>query len=142
MKENKKIYIALGSNLGNRNKNLETSLKEISKFAEITKKSSIYETKPIGYKDQGDFLNMVIEIETELSPTDLMIKLHEIEHKMGRTRRKKNGPRTIDLDILLYKDEIVSEPNLKIPHPRMYKRKFVLEPLAEIAPHIIIQKNE
>ncbi len=136
----KKAYIALGTNLGNRDENLKTVLKEIKKIANITKKSSIYETDPIGYKDQGKFLNMAIEIQTQLSPIDLIVKLQEIEHKMGRVRTIENGPRIIDLDILLYRNEIINEKNLKIPHPRMHSRKFVLEPLNEIAQNVIHPK--
>ncbi len=132
--ENKKIYLGLGTNLDNRRENLKIALKEIAIFAKIKNKSSIYETEPVGYKDQGKFLNMVIEIEADLSPQELIIRLHEIEHKMGRDRSKeiKNGPRIIDLDILLYGNKKIDEPHLKIPHPRMHKREFVLKPLSEI----------
>ncbi|MBT4917647.1 2-amino-4-hydroxy-6-hydroxymethyldihydropteridine diphosphokinase [Candidatus Peregrinibacteria bacterium] len=133
MKENKTIHIALGSNLQDRKKNLQTAIKEIANFADISKKSSIYETEPVGYKDQGKFLNQVIEIKADISPTDLIIRLQEIEHKMGRTREITNGPRTIDLDILFYENEVVETDSLTIPHPRMHERAFVLEPLNEIA---------
>ncbi len=133
MKENNKVFIGIGTNLGDREQNLKTVLEEIAKIAEIKKKSSIHETKPVGYKDQGDFLNMVIEIKTNLLPTDLIIRLHEIEHKMGRAREIKNGPRIIDLDILTYGNLKINEPNLKIPHPRMHERDFVLKPLKEIS---------
>lgn len=129
-----KIYIGLGTNLGDREQNLQIALKELSNFSKITKSSSIHETRPVGYKNQNDFLNMVIEIETDLSPTELIIRLQEVEHKMGRVKIIKNGPRIIDLDILLYGKKKIYEPNLIIPHPRMYKREFVLKPLAEIAP--------
>lgn len=130
-------YIALGSNLGNREKILELALEEIEKQAKITKKSKIHETKPVGYKKQGDFLNMTIEINTELTPEELIIRLQEIEHKLGKVRETKNGPRTIDLDILFYNDEIIDHQYLKIPHPRLHKRAFVLNPLSEIAPDLI-----
>lgn len=132
-----KIYIGLGTNIGNRQHNLETALNEISEFSTITKKSSIYETEPMGFKPQPDFLNMVIEIDSELTPSELIIKLQEIEHKMGRIREMKNGPRIIDLDILLYNDLVINHPNLIIPHPRLFERQFVLKPLSEIAPKII-----
>lgn len=128
-----KVFIALGTNLGNREKNLQTALTEITTFSRIINKSSIYETEPYGYKKQNDFLNMAIEIETGLSPVELIIRLQEIEHKMGKNREIKNGPRLIDLDILLYNQEIISQPNLKIPHPHMHERNFVLTPLAEIS---------
>lgn len=136
----KVVYLGLGTNLKDRLKNLKTALKEIKKIANITKKSSIYETDPIGYKDQGKFLNMAIEIQTLFSPIDLIVSLQEIEHKMGRIRTIKGGPRIIDLDILLYGNEIIDEKNLKIPHIRMHERKFILEPLNEIAPKVIHPK--
>lgn len=127
-----KVYLGLGSNLGDRKANLETTLEEISQIITVSKRSQIYETEPYGYKKQRDFLNMVIEIETSLSPTELIIKLHEIEHKMGRLREITNGPRKIDIDIIFYNDEIIESQNLKIPHPDMHKRKFVLKPLTDI----------
>lgn len=127
-----KSYIGIGTNLGDRNQNIKTAIKKITKFGKIIKKSSIYETDPIGYKNQGKFLNLVIEIETELNPEKLLKTLQKIEKRMGRTRTFKNGPRIIDLDILLYNDEKIDKPTLKIPHPRMRKRKFVLKPLSEI----------
>ena len=134
MKENKTVFIALCTNIGNRKQNLQAALEKIAEATKITKESSIYETNPVGYKEQGKFLNMAIEIETELSPVELMTALHEIEHKMGRNRDTgiKNGPRIIDLDILLYGNEKIDKPNLKIPHPRMHEREFVLKPLSEI----------
>ncbi|NIA01943.1 MAG: 2-amino-4-hydroxy-6-hydroxymethyldihydropteridine diphosphokinase [Nitrospirae bacterium] len=131
MKENK-VFIGIGTNVGDRRQNIENALFEIGKIASIKKKSSIHETKPVGYKDQGDFFNMAIGIETDLKPIDLIIKLQEIEHKMGRVRDIKNGPRIIDLDILTYGNEIINEPDLIIPHPRMFERDFVMKPLKEI----------
>ena len=131
MKENK-VFIGIGTNVGDRGQNIENALFEINKIASIKKKSSTHETKPVGYKNQGDFFNMAIEIETQLKPIDLIIKLQEIEHKMGRVRNIKNGPRIIDLDILTYGDEIINEPDLIIPHPRMLERDFVMKPLKEI----------
>lgn len=141
---NKTVYIALGSNIENREQNLKLALEEIKEFAHITKESKIHETKPWGYKDQDDFLNMAIAIETDLEAINLLARLQEIEHKMGRTREIKNGPRTIDLDILLYGNEIIERKLLKIPHPEMHKRKFVLKPLLEIAEsleHPILKKT-
>lgn len=131
MKANK-AYLSLGSNLGDRESLLKKALSEIKKIAKITKKSKIYETSPVGYKHQGNFLNMVIKIETNLSPQVLLEKLQKIEKELGRERKIKNGPRTIDIDILTFEDTIVDEPNLKIPHPGMYQRKFVLVPLLEL----------
>lgn len=130
-------FLALGTNLGDREKNLQTAISEIEKFATVEKKSSIYQTDPVGYLKQGKFLNMAIEIHTTLRPNRLIFKLHEIELKMGRTREIKNGPRTIDLDILLYEDQIIKSVELEIPHPRTIERKFVLEPLNEIASDVI-----
>lgn len=127
-----KVYIALGSNLGDREKNLQIALEEIEKFATIKQKSSVHETEPVG-PPQEKYLNMAIEISTELPPIILLVRLQEIEHKMGRVREIENGPRIIDLDILLYDKYIINQPNLKVPHPRMHKRLFVLEPLQEIA---------
>ncbi|MFH1284390.1 MAG: 2-amino-4-hydroxy-6-hydroxymethyldihydropteridine diphosphokinase [Candidatus Peregrinibacteria bacterium] len=142
MKANKNSFIGLGTNLGNRKENLAHALKEISIFAKITKKSSVYETPPVGYKKQRPFLNMVIKIKTSLSPQNLLKKLKETEKKMGRTKTVKNGPRIIDLDILFYGKEIVAEKNLKIPHPRLHERDFTLKPLYEISPGKIHPKLE
>ncbi len=136
MKENK-VFIALGTNLGNREENLNTAISEIAKFATIKAKSSIYETDPVGYRHQGKFLNMAIEIHTTLEPKELLTNLQQIENKMGRVRKIKNGPRIIDLDILLYEDQIIKSEGLDIPHPLMTERKFVLEPLNEIASDVI-----
>lgn len=133
MKENS-IFLSLGSNLGNRAKNLQTAIDEISKFADIKSKSSIYETSPMGYKDQGYFLNQVIEVLSALTPLEMIFRIEEIEHKMGRVREIENGPRPIDIDILFYGETILNNPNLQIPHPGIEKRKFVLIPLEEISP--------
>ncbi|PIZ76139.1 2-amino-4-hydroxy-6-hydroxymethyldihydropteridine diphosphokinase [Candidatus Peregrinibacteria bacterium CG_4_10_14_0_2_um_filter_38_24] len=136
MKANK-AYLSLGSNLGDREKFLEKAISEIKKITDVTKKSKIYETSPVGYKNQGAFLNMVIQVKTNLTPQKLLEEFMKIEKKLGRERRIKNGPRTIDIDILTFGNTIVDEPNLKIPHPRMHERKFVLVPLMEL-----IDKNE
>lgn len=135
--ENNIVYIALGSNLGNREVNLATAIDEIATFAHIIEKSQIHDTEPVGYRDQNNFLNMVISARTDLSPAELIIKLHEVEHKMGRVREIEQGPRIIDLDILFYNEEIINQPHLKIPHPRMHNRSFVLEPLSEITQNFI-----
>ncbi len=131
MKANK-AYLSLGSNIENRENFLKKAILEIKKIAKIIKKSKIYETSPVGYKKQRDFLNMAIKIETTLISQELFAKLQEIEKKLGREKKIKNGPRTIDIDILTFEDTIVDEVNLKIPHPRMYERKFVLIPLLEL----------
>jgi len=131
MKANK-AYLSLGSNIENREDFLKKAIFEIKKIAKILKKSKIYETSPVGYKKQGDFLNMAIKIATKLNPQELFEKIQKIERELGRERKIKNGPRTIDIDILTFEDTIIDEPNLKIPHPRMHERKFVLVPLLEL----------
>lgn len=136
----KQAYIALGTNIEPRNNYIKDALKQLSQHSNITiiKESSIYETAPVGYKNQSDFLNMVIEIDTSLSPEDLLNYCQDIENSLGRKRTIRYGPRTIDLDILLYNQECVKTDRLIIPHPRMHERAFVLIPLQEIAPHLII----
>lgn len=132
-------YIAFGANLGEKEKNIENALDQIDNHPEmhITKKSSIIETEPWGYENQDNFLNGVIEVQTSLSPKELMQTLLEIEKQGGRTREIKNGPRTIDLDVIFY-DNIVSDDEfITIPHPRMHEREFVLKPLSELNPDFI-----
>ncbi len=138
-KVNKGIFLSIGTNLNDRSENIRRALEKIKEFAKIIKLSSIYETEPVGYKDQGYFLNCVVKISTSLSPTELMIKAKEIEHQMGRSLQKriKNGPRIIDIDILLYNDIKIKEKNLVLPHPKMHERNFVLIPLKEIEENII-----
>jgi 2-amino-4-hydroxy-6-hydroxymethyldihydropteridine diphosphokinase len=133
------VYISFGSNLGDRLKNIKLGLQFIScnRSITITKKSSLYETEPVGYENQGWFLNGVIEIKTSVSPHKLLSLLKKVERKLGRKRTIRWGPREIDLDILLYNQKCVDTPSLTIPHPRMHKRGFVLVPLVEIAPQII-----
>ncbi len=127
-------YIAIGSNLGDRQGNMDKAMSYLknSDDIKVTKVSSIYETEPIGGPPQGKFLNGVIEIETLLSPLDLLDRLLKIEMRLGRVRSLKNGPRTIDLDILLYSDTQINNEHLVIPHPHMQEREFVLRGLREI----------
>ncbi len=131
-------YIALGSNLGDRKKNLTTALFHLVREPRIIleKLSSFIETKPYGVTDQPDFLNGCCRIWTDLSPRQLLTALQAIEDKMGRVRTRRWGERIIDLDILLYDDITVNDPDLVIPHPDMKNRAFVLEPLKEIAPDL------
>ena len=131
-------YIGLGSNMGDKSGNILKSLDLLGQFKKIkvVKRSSLYETEPVGYEDQDWFVNAVAELETELSPRELLDALMKIEQDMGRKREIKWGPRTIDLDILLYDQLCLNEPDLIIPHPRMHERSFVLVPLAEIAPNV------
>ncbi|WP_010285437.1 2-amino-4-hydroxy-6-hydroxymethyldihydropteridine diphosphokinase [Bacillus timonensis] len=130
---NNTAYIALGTNLGNREHYLCSALKAIQdEKVLITDFSSIYETDPVGYEDQNQFLNMVIKVKTNLSPVDLLQVLQTIELQSGRERKIRWGPRTLDLDILLYNHENIETDRLIVPHPRMTERAFVLVPLAEI----------
>ena len=130
-----KVHLSLGSNLGEREKNLARAVDELEKRGvKILRRSSIYETEPVEIREQAWFLNCAIEVVTELQPQQLMNLLLEIELELGRRREIKYGPRTIDLDILLQGDTIVNTPELTIPHPKMAERRFVLVPLAEIAP--------
>jgi len=140
----KKIsYIGLGSNLGDRLANINKAIEYLRENQDIAVEevSSIIETEPQGGPPQGKFLNAVVKIRTALKPKELLRVLQGIEEKLGRVRNIKNGPRTIDLDILLYGDEKIDEPDLKIPHPRMRERSFVLRPLLEIEPNIFKRLN-
>ncbi len=132
-----KVYLALGSNLGDREKNLEEARERIAAFVSITRVSSIYETEPVGVKEQPWFLNQVLAGTTILSPIDLLRRVKKIETEMGRTEGIRFGPRPIDIDILFYDRVIELSPILTIPHPRLHERAFVLTPLAEIAPELI-----
>lgn len=127
-------YIGVGSNLGDRNKNIEEAMKKLDDTGGVKVKrvSNIYETEPVGGPEQGKYLNGVIEIETTFKPKKLLYSLQNIENQLGRVRTVKNGPRTIDLDILLYGDKKIDEQGLKIPHPRMNEREFVMKPLREL----------
>ena len=131
------VYLALGSNIGTREKYLKGAVEKIAEQSELLAHSSLYETEPVGYENQGWFLNAVIKIQTSLSAQKLLQFLLAIEEKLERTRTIKNGPRTIDLDILFYGTEIIEKDDLKIPHPRLQNRAFVLTPLNEIAPRLI-----
>lgn len=133
-----RIFLSLGTNLGDKEGNLELALQLLSENIKILKKSSYYETEPVGYKDQPWFLNMVVEGETELSPEATLLFTKAIEMEMKRVKTIINGPRTIDVDILLFGNEKIETENLKIPHPRMLLRAFVLIPLFEIAPDLVI----
>jgi 2-amino-4-hydroxy-6-hydroxymethyldihydropteridine diphosphokinase len=132
------VYIGIGSNIGSREENCLRAIGFLkSTRLSITKQSSMYETAPWGMKEQPSFINMAIEIQTDLSPQELLILLKKIECDMGREQTTKWGPRIIDLDILLYGDRMINENGLKIPHPLMNERNFVLIPLSEIAPGLI-----
>jgi 2-amino-4-hydroxy-6-hydroxymethyldihydropteridine diphosphokinase len=132
-------YIGLGSNLGDRQYYINTAIKRIRLLMDtrVTKISKIIETHALGGPPQGPYLNCVIEIQTALSAYELLKKLQKIEVNLGRVRTIKNGPRNIDLDILLYGDVRIKEDSLCIPHPRMFQREFVMEPLKDIAPEVV-----
>jgi 2-amino-4-hydroxy-6-hydroxymethyldihydropteridine diphosphokinase len=132
------IYLSLGSNVGERAENIAQAIATLARFGvRAVKRSGLYETEPVEFLAQDWFLNCVVEVETELSPGELMRALLEIERGMGRERLLPKGPRIIDMDILLYGARMVRESDLEIPHPRMTERRFVLVPLAEIAAGVL-----
>ena len=127
------VYLGLGSNIGDREANLRQALEELqTPDLRLCRSSSLYETEPMGLREQAWFLNQVAEFETELLPLALLRRIHEVETKLGRRREVLNGPRTIDVDILLYGNTVMKTAELQIPHPRYRERRFVLEPLAEL----------
>lgn len=134
----KRAYIGLGSNVGQRRDFIEAAMQRLSQApgVRLLRQARLYETEPVGpvgLEDQPWFFNTVVEIETSLSPRELLALCQQIEVTVGRRPRQRYGPREIDLDILLYDEEIVSEPDLRIPHPQLHQRRFVLAPLAELA---------
>lgn len=134
------IYIALGANIGDRARQLSAAIDEMERTGlHVTKQSSVYETAPVGYTEQPSFFNMVVEVESRQSSDELLKTLQQIEQRLGRERLFKNGPRTIDLDILFYNGEDIQSEHLTVPHPRMQERAFVLAPLAEIAPELVVR---
>jgi len=137
------VYLALGSNLGNRLANLKNAISNFTPQLDVKKKSPVYETPPWGYADQPKFLNQVVMAETYLEPQDLLDHLKRLEVVLGREPTFQNGPRLIDVDILFYDDVEIDSPPLQIPHPRLHQRGFVLVPLHDLAPeliHPILQK--
>jgi 2-amino-4-hydroxy-6-hydroxymethyldihydropteridine diphosphokinase len=132
------IYLSLGSNIGERAQNIARAIALLPAHGvRVVRKSSSYETEPVEFLAQGWFLNCVVEVETDLAPGELMRALLTIERAMGRERVAPKGPRIIDMDILLFGPLVVREKDLEIPHPRMTERRFVLVPLAEIAPDVV-----
>jgi 2-amino-4-hydroxy-6-hydroxymethyldihydropteridine diphosphokinase len=129
-------YIGLGSNLGDREENLRRALERLG----AARVSAIRETDPVGVTEQPRFLNAVAELQTDLPPRELLDRLLEIERDLGRDRSNEArwGPRTIDLDLLLYDDDVIDEPGLTVPHPRLAERRFVLEPLQELEPGLVL----
>ena len=138
------VYLSLGSNVGDRELQLRDALRRLGANGRVVAVSSFYETEPVEFTDQAWFLNCVVALETTETPEQLMMALLQIEQQMGRRRIQKKGPRAIDIDILLFDEAIVDSPALTIPHPAMHQRRFVLEPLAEIAPevrHPVLEKT-
>ncbi len=136
-KEAVKVYLALGSNMGDRRRYLERAIQHLPPPVRVLKTSTIYETEPWGYEDQPAFLNQVIQGRTTLSPPELLVYLKDIEDHMGREETFRYGPRVIDIDILFYGSRTYEDEMLQIPHPRIAERAFVLIPLAEIAPDLM-----
>jgi 2-amino-4-hydroxy-6-hydroxymethyldihydropteridine diphosphokinase len=131
------IYLALGSNLGDRMGNLASALERLSQKVTIKKVSSVYETEPVYYKEQPLYLNVVLSAVTKLEPSDLLRFVKGVESDLGRQSSFRNAPRLIDIDILFYSDRVVQTAELTIPHPGIAERAFVLAPLAEIAPGLV-----
>jgi len=136
------VFLGIGTNLGDRERNLQEARAALSQRLEILKESSIYQTAPWGYLDQPAFLNQVIEAQTALSSLNLLDFLKQTEKQLGRQANFRFGPRLIDLDILFYGNRIIQTPRLQVPHPRLTERAFVLIPLAEIAPEFVHPQNK
>ncbi len=131
------VYLALGTNLGNRLLNLNTAISSLTPQMKVKKKSPVYETPPWGFADQPAFLNQVVRVETYEGPERLLKHLKRLETALGRVPNFQNGPRLIDIDILFYDDLVLDTAPLVIPHPRLHERAFVLVPLADIAPDLV-----
>lgn len=132
----KTVYLSLGSNLGDREAHLRTAIEKLADLGQVAAVSSIYETEPVEFTAQPWFLNCALALRTHLMPKLFLAKALAIEQQMGRRRTQPKGPRTIDIDILLFGNSVISTPQLDVPHPAMHQRRFVLEPLAEIAPDV------
>ena len=131
------VYLGLGSNLGQRESNLAGAIHLLGRQVRLLRTSSIYETAPWGYTEQPDFLNSVLEVDTSLSPPSLLDLVKAVEEEIGREPTFRYGPRLVDVDILLYGDLVIEEPDLQIPHARMHERAFVLVPLMELASEFV-----
>ncbi|MDQ1534907.1 MAG: 2-amino-4-hydroxy-6-hydroxymethyldihydropteridine diphosphokinase [Actinomycetota bacterium] len=134
-----RAYLALGSNLGDRARQLQTAVDSLAAAPKVTvvAASSVYETDPVGGPEQGRFLNAVVALDTELAPRELLAVAQSLEADAGRVRVERWGPRTLDVDVLLVGDAVVAEPDLVVPHPRMWERGFVLAPLHDVAPDLV-----
>jgi 2-amino-4-hydroxy-6-hydroxymethyldihydropteridine diphosphokinase len=134
----KLVYLSLGSNLGDREKHLREAISQLQGLGVIRQVSASYETQPVEVdREQPWFLNCALAMETELMPLEFLGRMLAVEQSMGRVRTEPKGPRTIDIDILLFGDDVLDTPELTVPHPAMHQRRFVLEPLAEIAPTVL-----
>jgi len=133
-------FVGIGSNLGDREAHVRSALELLAaeKEIKVLAVSELRETEPVGPVEQGPFVNGAVRLATELSPRKLLERLLAIEQRLGRVRKERFGPRTIDLDLLLYGDAVVDEPGLTVPHPRLHERRFALEPLADLAPDLVV----
>jgi 2-amino-4-hydroxy-6-hydroxymethyldihydropteridine diphosphokinase len=136
------VYLALGTNLGDRLANLKQAISALTPQMEVRTKSQVYETPPWGYEDQPKFLNQVIKAQTYLEPEALLKHLKRLEVALGRKASFQNGPRLIDIDLLFYDDLVLNQPTLVLPHPRLHERGFVLLPLMDIAPDLVHPVNK
>ena len=139
--ENHTVYLALGSNLGDRLANLKQAISSLTQQMEVKAKSEVYETPPWGYEDQPPFLNQVVKVQTYLDPENLLKHLKRLEVALGRKESFPNGPRLIDIDILFYDDLVLNKSSIVIPHPRLQERAFVLLPLMDIDPNLVHPVN-
>lgn len=130
------VYLGLGSNLGDRERNLREAIHHLRRVVHVSAVSDLYETEPVGIKAQPWFLNAVLAATTRLAPMELLRACQAIERRLGRPDTSRSGPRTIDIDLLLYDDLVLDSAALTLPHPRLHERRFVLEPLAELAPEL------
>ena len=131
------VYLSLGSNVGDREAQLQEARAKLAAVGRVVAESSFYETEPVEFTQQPWFLNCVLALETSKTPQELIAAVLRIEVEMGRRRMQKKGPRTIDIDILLFGNSVIDMPGLTVPHPAMHERRFVLQPLAEIAPDVL-----
>ena len=139
-----KVYLSIGSNIGDKESNIASSIAMLGSYIEISeiRSSSFYKTEPLYNENQPSFLNIVLELETTLTAFQLLDKIHEIERMLGREeKRQKNQPRTIDIDIIIFKDSFIDTPDLQVPHPEALLRKFVMVPLSELASDEIFPKT-
>jgi 2-amino-4-hydroxy-6-hydroxymethyldihydropteridine diphosphokinase len=132
----KTVYLSLGSNVGDRAANLHTAIQQLASLGQVERVSSFYETEPVEFTAQPWFLNCAVKLHTEKMPRQLLSAILDLEQRMGRRRTQKKGPRVIDLDILLFANSVIETKGLTVPHPALHERRFVLQPLAEIAPQV------